>query len=416
MPATAAKSTRRVSKAPAKERQVSHLRKPEGLSLEEWQTQLRRQFGRQQPFKLQNIGHAPVFSEFHVTNPLTASTYRVLIRGAAAGENFCACPDFATNTLGTCKHIEFTLARLARRPGGKAALRAGFQPPYSEIMLKYGACREVLFHPGTECPGELRTEARKYFAAAGTLRPQAFATIERFLAAAQQLQHEVRCYEDVLGFIAEVRDGQRRRQRIDTAFPKGIHSAAFDKLLKVDLYDYQREGALFAARAGRCLIGDEMGLGKTVQAIGCAELLARECHIDRVLIICPTSLTYQWKKEIEAFTGRTARVIIGDQMERKEQYGTEEFFTITSYHQAVRDKDIIAAYGPDLIILDLMLGDLDGLEVLKRLKENPRTRAIPIIVLDVKSDRSSCIKALELGAEDYISHPFSNRELALRLR
>ena len=93
----------------------------------------------------------------------------------------------------------------------------------------------------------------------------------------------------------------------------------------------------------------------------------------------------------------------------------EQFKPVTA-HSAERGIQIAEQEQPKAIILDLMLGDLDGLEVLKRLKENPRTRAIPIIVLDVKSDRSSCIKALELGAEDYISHPFSNRELALRLR
>ena len=55
-----------------------------------------------------------------ITNPETKRTYRVGIRGMALGENHCTCPDFAVNTLGTCKHIEFTLARLERRPGAKA--------------------------------------------------------------------------------------------------------------------------------------------------------------------------------------------------------------------------------------------------------------------------------------------------------
>jgi hypothetical protein len=63
--------------------------------------------GRTQPFTLKNVGDEPVFSDFQVTNPQSGNRYRVAIRGVDLGENFCACPDFATDDLGTCKHIEF---------------------------------------------------------------------------------------------------------------------------------------------------------------------------------------------------------------------------------------------------------------------------------------------------------------------
>src|SRR5262245_35926217 len=126
---------------------LSRQHKPGHLSLEDWQRELRRQFGREQPFKLVNAGDHPVFSEFQVTNPQTARTYRVTIRGPRAGDNACTCPDFATNTLGTCKHIEFTLARLGRRRATARQLRAGFQPAYSEVFLQYGSRREVRFRP-----------------------------------------------------------------------------------------------------------------------------------------------------------------------------------------------------------------------------------------------------------------------------
>ncbi len=99
---------------------------PPGMPLETWQAALRRQFGREQSFALENLGVDPVFSDFRVTNPANNTSYRVAIRGAGLGDNFCSCPDFATNTLGTCKHIEFSLARLERKRGGKAALRRGF--------------------------------------------------------------------------------------------------------------------------------------------------------------------------------------------------------------------------------------------------------------------------------------------------
>ena len=110
---------------------LSHLRRPADLTPETWQRQLRRQFGREQKFKVENLGDEPVFSEFRVTNPKTGGTYRVAIRGAQPGDNFCACPDFATNDLGTCRYIEFALARLERRPGGVRVLRRAHRSRYS---------------------------------------------------------------------------------------------------------------------------------------------------------------------------------------------------------------------------------------------------------------------------------------------
>src|SRR6516225_7847048 len=82
-------------------RKLSRLHKPETISLEAWQTALRQQFGREASFTLANMGDHRIFSEFHVTNPKSGNTYRVVIRGSSPGSNFCSCPDFATNTLGT---------------------------------------------------------------------------------------------------------------------------------------------------------------------------------------------------------------------------------------------------------------------------------------------------------------------------
>ena len=127
-------------KAPRNKPKLSRLQKPANLSLEDWQIELRRQFGRSQKFRLRNLGAEPVFSEFAVTNPQSGNTYRVAVRGGRPGDNTCTCADFATNTLGTCKHIEYALGVLERRRGGKTALRDGFQPPYSEVFLDVIQC------------------------------------------------------------------------------------------------------------------------------------------------------------------------------------------------------------------------------------------------------------------------------------
>lgn len=333
-------------------KRLSRLRKPEDMSLEAWQVALRRQFGPEQDFRLKNLGREPFFSEFEVTNPQTKRTYRVAIRGAALGENFCSCPDFAVNTLGTCKHIEFTLAKLGRRRGGKAALALGFRPAYSEVYLLYGAQREVIFRPGTDCPPQLKTYARRYFDAQNRLRPEAYSRFHNFLKKAGGGGHECRCYNDALDFIAQVRDKAGLEQHVARAFPRGTRSPAFEKLLKVPLYEYQRAGALFAAKAGRCLIADDMGLGKTIEAIAAVEILARIAGIERVLVVSPTSLKHQWKQEIEKFTGRQALVVEGLLARRTELYAAESFYKLTNYDVIHRDLDSIRRWQPELIILD----------------------------------------------------------------
>jgi superfamily II DNA or RNA helicase len=337
---------------PKRKAQTSRLRKPDDMSLEQWQIALRREFGQAQKFRLKNVGNDEVFSEFEVTNPQTGRTYRITIRGASPGDNHCTCPDFAVNTLGTCKHIEFTLARLHRRPGGKTAFKAGFLPPYSEICLRYGARRQVMFRPGAECPPALRQLVGRYFEDGGILRDDSFDTFDLFLRETGKNGHEIRFHDDALAFVAQMRDRAALVKRVEEAFPDGIHSPAFDKLLKVPLYEYQRQGALFAARAGRSLVADDMGLGKTIQAIAAIEILARVAGVERVLVITPTSLKHQWEQEINRFTDRSCQVIQGLTAARHAAYGASSFYKIANYEVIHRDLAAIGHWAPDLIVLD----------------------------------------------------------------
>jgi superfamily II DNA or RNA helicase len=340
------------SKGPFKGAKISRLRQPPEMSLEQWQIALRKQFAQKQNFRLTNTGHEPVFSEFTVVNPQTKGEYRVAIRGRGLGDNYCSCPDFAVNTLGTCKHIEWVLRKLQRSPGAARTLARGSHPVYSEVSLRYGARREVIFRPGVECPDGLRKLAEDYFESDGVLRTGAYGRFDTFLRQAGVFAHDLRCYDDALDFIAEVRDRAALTARIDKAFPAGIESPAFTHLLKVPLYPYQRQGALFAARAGRSLIADDMGLGKTIQALAACEILAKAAGVERVLIVCPTSLKYQWQQEIEKFCGRPALVVEGPLARRADLYSGASFYKITNYEVVHRDLDPIAKWGPDVVILD----------------------------------------------------------------
>ncbi len=71
---------------------------------------------------------------------------------------------------------------------------------------------------------------------------------------------------------------------------------------------------------------------------------------------------------------------------------------------------------PDLILLDLMLPGVDGLEICRRLKADPRTATIPVVMVTAKGEESDVVTGLELGADDYITKPFSPRVLIARVR
>jgi DNA-binding response OmpR family regulator len=73
------------------------------------------------------------------------------------------------------------------------------------------------------------------------------------------------------------------------------------------------------------------------------------------------------------------------------------------------------ASAPDLIVLDLMLPGMDGLLVCQGLRADPATAAIPVIMLTAKSEESDRVRGLELGADDYVTKPFSPRELVARV-
>jgi two-component system phosphate regulon response regulator PhoB len=74
------------------------------------------------------------------------------------------------------------------------------------------------------------------------------------------------------------------------------------------------------------------------------------------------------------------------------------------------------AHSPSLIVLDLMMPEMDGLEVCRILKRAPETASIPIIMLTAKAAEVDRVVGLELGADDYVTKPFSPRELVLRVR
>ncbi len=346
------KARRRKAKPP-----VPRTHRPADLTLEQWQIALRRQFGREQKFKWQPVdadavpGGGP-FGDYRVTNPQSGRAYRVAVRGP--GDSGCTCPDFAVNTLGTCKHVEFVLAKLERRPGGRRRLAEAYRPPFTELVVRYdGRVRRVVVRPGADVDPAAWRKAGRFLAADGSLLPDAVGQFDTLLRLLRTGGHDVRPHDDAVDLVAQTDDRGQLADRVDALFPQGADSPAWGGLVKFTLYPYQRTGVRFLARTGRALLADDMGLGKTIQSIAAAEVLARAAGVERVLVVTPTSLKHQWRREVTAATDRPAAVVEGPVAARRRTLADPApFFKITNYETVHLDADAIAAWSPDLIILD----------------------------------------------------------------
>src|SRR5687767_1126882 len=91
-------------------------------------------------------------------------------------------------------------------------------------------------------------------------------------------------------------------------------------------------------------------------------------------------------------------------------------FEVRVHHRGDEAWDAIRAQRPDLVLLDLMLPGMDGLELTRMLKRDESTARIPVVMLTARGEELDRIVGLELGADDYISKPFSPREVVLRVK
>jgi len=279
-------------------------------------------------------------------------TYRVALRGPGLFENYCSCPDFAVNTLGTCKHIEALLLRL-RRHHGRALDRGKFGRTRASVSLHYGETLGVRLRLPSSPSPVLQALAGKYFDGAGMLKPEHTGGFGTLLDELRQADDQAVVYSDVLEYIDrenELAEGLESERKLLAKARAGRDPLA--GVLKTELLPYQIQGALFAACRGRVVLADDMGLGKTIQALAAAELLRRKRGIQRVLVVAPASVKYQWKTEIKKFTNLEAQVIDGLIPQRQRLYAAPKFFNLTSYELVLKDIKYLQELRPDLIILD----------------------------------------------------------------
>ncbi|MDH3980084.1 MAG: response regulator transcription factor [Gammaproteobacteria bacterium] len=94
----------------------------------------------------------------------------------------------------------------------------------------------------------------------------------------------------------------------------------------------------------------------------------------------------------------------------------KEGYSASGYESGEEGLAAVRAEQPDLVLLDLMLPGIDGMDVCRQLKQDAATRDIPVIIISAKGEESDIVAGLELGADDYLSKPFSPKVLLARIR
>lgn len=335
------KSNRKKRKSAPSPR-INNVSCPPDMTLEEWQIGLRAKAAEKERFGIIPPQHTS--DPFVVTSPRSGRRYRVNYYGRQSPMNRCECMDFKTTGLGTCKHIE----AISEESGGKYAHRLYPQPEGTFVYVDYNDGRKVKVYKGRSLSQEFGALIDKYFDIDGTILDMNCDPSE-LIRAARTLEEIFVWEPEALNLVIEARDYQRRKRLIEGKY-KG---STFQGLLKTTLHPYQVDGVKFAFLEGRTINADEMGLGKTVQAIATAELLKRESLVESVIVICPTSLKYQWLAEIQKFTDSTAIVVEGDMLRRREQLANPDFFYKICSYQAMSN-NIKAGHIPqaDMVIYD----------------------------------------------------------------
>ncbi|OQY08257.1 MAG: helicase [Desulfobacteraceae bacterium 4572_123] len=279
-------------------------------------------------------------------------TYRVTIRSLRKRANFCTCPDFANNQLGTCKHIEAVLHKVKKHPDYHQFKEQ--TPPFSYVYLAWDVenAPRISLHRTPSIEEDLEAILGRFFDSAGGFQgrlPDEFFRFREMVGERADINMGLDAIEHANHLAAAAAHKVRSREIHDRIRAYGGRLPG----IRARLYPYQIEGTAFLAGTGRALLADDMGLGKTLQAIAAAAWLSEHENVQTTMIICPASLKQQWAREIAKFTDLKSQIIQGPPRVRGAQYRKKCAFYIINYELILRDLSLInESLRPDLIILD----------------------------------------------------------------
>jgi superfamily II DNA or RNA helicase len=337
-PGTAGESTGSAAGGPGIEEIPREYLTPE--EIKELALESRRERAKKEDFTLLR---GETFKGTHTVRTGRGREYTVTIYNPAEGSGHCTCPDFATNHLDTCKHLIFAYRQFA---GEKDFLtQAGEETfPFVHFTWNSRLHRPVVFFEKIENP-RLREKIEKLFNEKGVYTRESINGLYEIYSSHAE-EEELRFDDHLLERMEDIL-WEKEISRLEKKHPLDF------SFLKTGLYPYQEEGVRFAVFKKAAVIADEMGLGKTLQAIAVALLKKEIFGFEKILVVCPSSVKSQWKKEIEKFTEASAEIISGPRDKRRLMYEeSTAFFKITNYEALLRDITTVTRWSPDFVILD----------------------------------------------------------------
>ena len=283
-----------------------------------------------------------IYGEHILTNERGVK-FKITLRDFENKTGYIDNMDLKSNKLGTTKHIMYAFDAIEAKP--RVFKKMGRTYPFVEVFLDpLNNYQITWFYPHALTPG-ISKLIQKYFGKKNSYPETHIKDFGGFLQEAKR--------------FAKIKIRPEVEQKVQKAWDEallakiGKEAKVEFSFMKAKLFPYQKKGVQFAAFRSGAILADEMGLGKTIQSIATGILKKKHFGFKKCLIICPASLKYQWKKEIEKFSKEQAIVIEGIPKERRRQYlNSEAYFVITNYESVLRDLLDINQMGPDFVILD----------------------------------------------------------------
>ncbi len=191
---------------------------PAGMTIEEWQIALRREQAEYAEFNVKHLDNNLIWGDYAVESS-GGGCYRTAFRGVLSEKNYCACLDFRTNGLGTCKHLEAVQLYLQEQVEGYPWAGISYSPAYTSIYVNYKGGRSIQIRVGNDFAEEYQKLKEAYFDANGELAQEHYHLLPEICQEGEAISSSFRCYDDAKDFAQEVLKKELWQRHLQELYP-----------------------------------------------------------------------------------------------------------------------------------------------------------------------------------------------------